>query len=602
MAQTGEETARKPVRVSQERGCIMATRTMKARVELDGEKQYKQALSELNSGNKVLASEMKKLQAEYKGNADSVEFLNKKGDILQRQLQQQRDKVKTLQEALAASVKQYGEADKRTQDWIVKLNNAEAAQYDLEHAIEENNQALQDQGQEMTGLGDVVGGLSSKLGIQLPQSATNALNGMSKLSTGTVAAMGVAAAAIAAVVKVVKELQDTTLEAAARADEIMSKSTQMNISAQQYQALEYASPFVDVDVDTMATSLSKITKLMGEVASGSEEAKSKFDDLGVSITNTDGSLRSAYDVWLDTMDAIGQMTDTTQQDIAAQELLGKSATELATIYRDGTGALREYTEAAYDSYVMSEDQLDQLGAVDDAWQKLQLDIEGNKNMIAVQWAPAAKESLEAFDRFVTSAGKALVDSGIIEGFAELFKFAVDLIDPISTLLSTADGAPDRLSPLYQALHGIAGVIAWIADAGQAAAGVLQVLTGHFSQGFETIGVAMGYGKNSGQFSHLQQWMGYTTEGQYRDETTGLWTGNYGRNAGGSESWRGGLTWVGEAGPELVRLPKGSQIYNSQDSRNMGGDSYYITIDAKNVREFNDIVELAKSARVRNRMR
>ena len=62
----------------------MATRTLKARVELDGEKEYKQALSELNQGNKVLASEMKKLQAEYKDNADSVEYLNKKGDLLQR--------------------------------------------------------------------------------------------------------------------------------------------------------------------------------------------------------------------------------------------------------------------------------------------------------------------------------------------------------------------------------------------------------------------------------------------------------------------------------------------------------------------------------------
>ena len=35
---------------------------------------------------------------------------------------------------------------------------------------------------------------------------------------------------------------------------------------------------------------------------------------------------------------------------------------------------------------------------------------------------------------------------------------------------------------------------------------------------------------------------------------------------------------------------------------MGGDTFYITIDAKNIKEFNDIVELAKSARIRSRMR
>ena len=129
----------------------MATRTVKARVELDGEKQYKQALSELNQGNKVLASEMRKLQAEYKGNAESTEFLTKKGDLLQRQLQQQQDKVSKLREALQASAEKYGEADKRTQDWIVKLNNAEAEEFDLKNAIDENNEALNGQNQEMTG-------------------------------------------------------------------------------------------------------------------------------------------------------------------------------------------------------------------------------------------------------------------------------------------------------------------------------------------------------------------------------------------------------------------------------------------------------------------
>ena len=114
----------------------MATRTAKLRVELDGEKQYKQALSELNKGNQVLASEMRKLSAEYKNNDKSVEALTKRGDVLERQLLQQKDKVQTLRDALANAAKQYGEADKRTQDWQIKLNDAEAAQFKLEQAIE----------------------------------------------------------------------------------------------------------------------------------------------------------------------------------------------------------------------------------------------------------------------------------------------------------------------------------------------------------------------------------------------------------------------------------------------------------------------------------
>ena len=98
---------------------------------------------------------------------------------------------------------------------------------------------------------------------------------------------------------------------------------------------------------------------------------------------------------------------------------------------------------------------------------------------------------------------------------------------------------------------------------------------------------------------------YAEQGEINPETyyEGVITGNiYDRNATGNDNWRGGLTWVGEAGPELVSLPGGSQILNAQDSRGLGGDTFYISIDAKSVKEFNDIVEIAQSARVRGRMR
>ena len=42
----------------------------------------------------------------------------------------------------------------------------------------------------------------------------------------------------------------------------------------------------------------------------------------------------------------------------------------------------------------------------------------------------------------------------------------------------------------------------------------------------------------------------------------------GHNATGTKNWRGGLTWVGEKGAELVNLPRGSQVYTHEESVNM----------------------------------
>lgn len=574
----------------------MATRTVKARVEIDGEQKYKQALAELNSGNRVLASEMKKLQAEYKGNADSVEFLNKKGDLLQRQLQQQKDKVQTLRDALANAAERYGEADKRTQDWIVKLNNAEAAQFDLEHAIEENNQAITGQNEKMQGLGDVAGDLASKLGINIPAGAKDALNGMGQFSAGTVAKLTVAVAAVTAMIEAVKALHKTTMEAAQEADTLLSDSMITGLSTTTLQQLQYAENLIDVSASTITGSLTKLTNNMQSASQGNTALADSFKALGVSIVNeADGSLRSAEDVFFELIDALGQMQNQTERDAVAMDLFGKSAQELNPLIIQGTDALRGYMQAASENYVLTEDELAILADVDDALQQQTLTWNALKNQIAVQFAPASQEAIEQFTKLIETAGKVLIDSKIIEGFAEILKYAAELISPITDLLGLAGDSVNKLQPVYVVLHSIAGVLAWIADAANVVAGLLTL-------DFGKIGTALGFGASTGNYSNLQKWQGMgDTTGNYYNAETGMWQGNYGYNATGNDNWRGGLTWVGESGPELVSLPSGSQIMNAQDSRS-AGDTFYITIDAKSVKEFNDIVRLVDSQRVRQRMR
>lgn len=601
----------------------MATRTVKARVELDGEKQYKQALSELNQGNKVLASEMRKLQAEYKGNAESTEFLTKKGDLLQRQLQQQQDKVSKLKEALQASAEKYGEADKRTQDWIIKLNNAEAAEFDLQHAIEENNAALQGEDNTMVSLGDTVESLADKLGIQLPDGAKKALDGMGSFSAGTVAKMAIAAAAVAAVIKVVKELGEITMQVAADMDKYLTESAITGVSTEMLQAWDYAAPLIDTDAETIKGAMTKITKAMGDARDGNVEAAAKFADLGVSITDASGQLRSSEEVFYDVIDALGQMDAGAERDALSMDLMGKSAQELNPLIEAGSNALKGYgKEAENVGFILSKDQVKALGAVDDAYQKLQLQIEANKKQLAADFAPAAQAAMELFADVVKKAGEWLKRSGLIENLSLIIQSLVDIFRTAGEIMSGIPGFDQQLGVLKITLGAIAQLIAVIADG---FALVKSLLTLDFRGAAD----ALGFGYGSGRANNLQrtimqqngewqdyqdfysssQWSGFTPDesmygydsasGQYYDRNTGNYVSF---NATGNDNWRGGLTWVGEGGPELAYLPRGTQILNAQDSRRFGGDTFYITIDAASVREFNDIVELAKSARVRGRMR
>lgn len=76
----------------------------------------------------------------------------------------------------------------------------------------------------------------------------------------------------------------------------------------------------------------------------------------------------------------------------------------------------------------------------------------------------------------------------------------------------------------------------------------------------------------------------------------------GKNAAGTDFWRGGLTWVGEQGPELVNLPRGSQVLPADQSRKIGGDTTInIIADISKIKSVEDIIRLAEMAKMSQRM-
>lgn len=599
----------------------MPTRTVKARVELDGEKEYRNALNNLNSGNKVLASEMRKLQAEYKGNTESVEYLTKRGDVLDRQLQQQKDKVETLRQAVANAAQQYGESSEKTQAWIVKLNDAEAAQMELEHVVDENNTELENQGNVMNTLASKVDEVANSLGIQIPDGAKKALDGMKGMSNGTAAALGVTAAAVTALIKAVKQLHQLTLEAASQADDLITRSMQSGVNTDTLQQWEYATNLIDVSTETMTDSLTKLTRNMASARDGNAETMQAFADLGVSVTDSSGQLRDAEDVFYDVIEALGQIPNETERDAAAMAVLGKNAQELNPLIIQGADALKGFAaEAEATGYVLDESQIAKLGEVDDSYQRMQLTIEATKKQMAADFAPASKAAMDTFSAAIKAGADMLQKSGIIKAIAGIVESLANIIKAATGLTETTIPAMgNKMTWLQSTLNGVAQLLAAIAD-------FANLVTSIVTLDWNGVKNSLGFGYKNGNANNVQRvtmqqngtlaqydnfyggWQqnyGYDANtGRYYDKNSGNYVQydpRFNYNATGNDNWRGGLTWVGEAGPELVSLPGGTQILNAQDSRNLGGDTFYVTIDAKSVKEFNDIVELAQSARVRRRM-
>lgn len=114
------------------------------KIILEGEKEYRKAISDVNSSMRVLKSELKAVSAEFDGNANSVDALGKKNEILNKQQKEQEKAIKLLRGALESATKEFGENSKQAQNWQIKLNNAQAHLSKLNKEIDNNDKHLKE--------------------------------------------------------------------------------------------------------------------------------------------------------------------------------------------------------------------------------------------------------------------------------------------------------------------------------------------------------------------------------------------------------------------------------------------------------------------------
>ena len=589
------------------------------RFTLSGEKEYKQAISEIGSGMKVLDSEMRKVQSAYAQNADSVEALSAKNDVLERKISTQTEKIEYLRAALQQSAEKYGEADKRTMQWQTSLNNAEADLNNLNNQFDENKKKIEESSKEMGNLGDVVNGLTSKLGIQLPDGMKSSMNAMGSLDAQSLALAGGFAAVAAAIVKAEKAMISMTKESAAFADNIITLSMQTGQSTQQLQEFSYATELIDVSVDTLQGSLTKLTNNMQDTMNGTGNAKASFEALGVSVTNADGSMRSANDVFYETIDALGKVKNETERDAMSMDIFGRSAQDLNPLIIQGSKTLKAYADEAHNmGYVLDDEALSALGAVDDAYQRLQKTQEGVKNQLAVEFAPYLEEFYGDATQGVKDLGKAIKDSGIVDAFGMMLETVGDILNPMSDLSN------NRVPALTKALQPLAKVMALMADAAELLKGVINFGTGHISEGWGQMKHALGFGYSSGNGNNYQNLLDSYNEQQWGQSASDLskayeeavargdsstlgitedeWRRRYLRgNAAGTDNWSGGWTKVNENGLERIYLPSGSRIQTASETRYTSGDTYNTTVYVDHVEDLDTILRIAKNARITARM-
>lgn len=252
------------------------------KIGLEGEKEFKKALSEINQSFKVLGSEMKVVTSQFDKNDNSVQALTARNQVLNKEIEAQKQKIETLRAALANASESFGENDRRTQSWQIQLNNATAALNDMERELDRNNTALDEAEREMDDVADSADDMEEEIDDagDAADKSSGKFEKFGSVLKGIGTAMGaVAVAAGAAAVSLGKEVIAAYADyeqLVGGVDTLFKESSQ---ELQNYAANAYKTAGMSAN-DYMETVTSFSASLISSLG-GDTEAAVKYADMAI---------------------------------------------------------------------------------------------------------------------------------------------------------------------------------------------------------------------------------------------------------------------------------------------------------------------------------
>lgn len=545
-----------------------------ATIFLEGEKEFRQAVTGINKELDTNKSELSLVTAEYAKNSDSAEALTSKIKVLKDQIELKTKKVKTMEDALAAVKKEYGENDTKVLVWQKSLNLAKADLIKTTNALDETQKSLDGAGQKTGSLAGALTGLADAAGINVPPAMQGMIDKLDGVSVSGAALVGVLAG-------IAVGLGKLTVDTAKAADDILTMSSTTGLSTDALQEFNYAAELVDVSTETMTGSMTKMIRSMNSARDGSKEAAGAYKELGIKVTGSNGELKDANEVFYQAIDALGRVKNETERDAIAMQIFGKSARDLNPLIEAGSDRLRELgVEAHTVGYVMSEETLDAFGQLDDAMQKMTTKGEALKNSLALALLPLLTTLFETISKIPTPVLQTLV---VLAGTIATIVLTVKTIKELTSTASTITGF---FSKANVAANRTTFIILGVVAALVALAAIIAIISG-----------------KGGEVERTMAAVANSTQ-KMTDTTQQIQSGRVPQYARGTSYHPGGLAMLGENGPEIVDLPRGSRVYTAEQSRKMakGGNTYVMNVQSRDMQNVAQLAATFDRMRQRERAR
>ena len=189
------------------------------------------------------------------------------------------------------------------------------------------------------------------------------IDGTDKKTTGLTGKLGslgkmltVGAVAVG-IVAVGKKLFNMATDAAAAGDRVDKMSQKIGISRDAFQEWDFILSQSGASVDGLQMSVKTLSNAASEARDGTAEYKDEFDRLGISVTDTNGKMKTQEGLLNEVFAALSNMEDETQRTATASKLLGRSATELAPAMNQGADSIEAMRQKSHELGLVLKDEL-----------------------------------------------------------------------------------------------------------------------------------------------------------------------------------------------------------------------------------------------------
>lgn len=182
----------------------------------------------------------------------------------------------------------------------------------------------------------------------------------------------------------VSSLATTAIAAARSADGIRDLGQQSGLTATEVSRLKYVAEQSGTSVEGLAESTRFLNRIAYDAYKGSKEAASGFKDLGVSVTDSTGKMKSSQALLLDTVDALSKVENEQRRANLSAQLLGR-----------GSGDLAEFIKLGRDQIVAMTHDADRLGATLDPLAADAADLFGDRVSSAKAAAGGLAQTISA---------------------------------------------------------------------------------------------------------------------------------------------------------------------------------------------------------------